>query len=203
MPFELIEPQIAKITSVTNRIEKHGDEDVPAISIGFKIEAANTILDLIHPSIRPPLYKAVEGQDQLPGVEPSTPLLRTRAFSKCDLSGAFEGWTLEIDHGIDEDDPITLGDVKVDKLRVEPKEGGSVILALRTGTSDVTAEDAGLLWSKNGQEVSITLTAPKTAGAQVIDGSVAAFEADHPLLDKEAVQQDATDLFVAEHGDDE
>ena len=37
----------------------------------------------------------------------------------------------------------------------------------------------------------------------VAECSVAAFEADHPLLDKEAVQQDATDLFVAEHGDDE
>ena len=205
MPFELLEPIEAKLTSVTNRVERHGEEEVPAISLGFCIASANTLLDKINPTLRHALYKAVEGQDQLPGVEPSTPLLRAKGIDTCNLAGSFEGWTLNIEHGFDAEDPITLGSVKVDKLKVEPMEGGSCKFFMRCGTSDVSPEDAGLLWSKNGQEVSITLTAPKVA-AQTIDGSVAAFKADHPessLFDPEAPQPDATDLFVAGAGDGE
>ena len=208
MPFELLEPIEAKLTSVTNRVERHGDQEVPAISLGFCIASANTLLDKINPTLRHALYKAVEGQDQLPGVEPSTPLLRAKGIDTCNLAGTFEGWTLQIEHGFDEEDPITLGSVKVDRLKVEPMEGGSVKLYMRCGTSDVSPEDAGLLWSKNGQEVSITLTAPKVSAA-TIDGTVAAFKADHPessLFDPEAPTPDATDLFVAgadDAGDDD
>ena len=208
MPFELLEPIEAKLTSVTNRVERHGDQEVPAISLGFCIASANALLDKINPTLRHALYKAVEGQDQLPGVEPSTPLLRAKGIDTCNLAGSFEGWTLNIEHGFDAEDPITLGGIKLDKMKVEPMEGGSVKLYFRCGTSDVEPEDAGLLWSKNGQEVSITLTAPKVSAA-TIDGTVAAFKADHPessLFDPEAPTPDATDLFVAgadDAGDDD
>lgn len=181
----------AHVASVTNRTETHGDEKVPAVSIGLEITCANTILDQIDPTLRQSLYKAVEGQDELPGVEPATPVLRCNSIDRVTLPTAHEGWTLNVDDGIDETDPMLFGGVKVDKFTVEPQQGGSIVLRFRCGTSDIDAERLGKLGMHNGQSIWITLTAPK-APEPVIDGSVEAFERDHP---------EAGDLFAAQHGD--
>jgi len=82
--FELTEFTEARV-SVQNRTEKHGDEDVPAVTLGFEIVAANTMLDVIDVGLRHALYKAVEGQDQLPGIEPSTPALRSNVIDTVKL----------------------------------------------------------------------------------------------------------------------
>ena len=195
MTFEILTPTDAKLTSVTPRTEKHGDEDVFAISLGLSITGANTMLDALSPSLRHALYMAVPGRDQLPGVEPATPLLRCKVVQEVKLGpSAFEGWTLAVDHGIDESEPITLGGCKVDKFVVLPSEGGTVELRFRIGSSDIDATEAGLLCSHLGQTVSFTLKAPEARKPEtVIDGTTAAFQADHP---------DATDLFAAEHGGD-
>jgi len=163
--FELLTPTPATLTSVTNRVEKHGDDDVPAISLGLKIETANTVLDTLSETLRRALYTRPDGQEDLPGVEQTTPLLRTRDIETLSIARTLEGWTLTVEHGIDEETAIELGACKVDKFKVAPKEGGSVELSFRVGSSDVMPEEAGQLWAKNGQEVSITLTAPKIAPA--------------------------------------
>ena len=189
MTFELNDIE-ATLRSVTPRTEKHGDDDVFAVSLGFKITTANTILDRLSPTLRDALYKAVPDQEQLPGVEPSTPLLRTRAIDTITLGASFDGWTLAIQHGIDEDAPIKLGDAKVDKFKVTPHEGGSVDLQFRVGSSDIDATEAGLLCAKLGQDVVIALTAPAIQSGPVIDGSAKAFSADHP---------EAGGLFAQQH----
>lgn len=183
MAFELTDAA-AKLSSVTPRTERHGDDEVFAISLGFKLTTANTILDRLNPTLRDALYKAVEGQEVLPGVDATTPLLRTRAIDSLSLGACFEGWTLTIPHGIDEDQPIKIGNARVDKFKVTPHEGGSVDLTFRVGSNDIDATEAGLLCAKLGQEVDISLTAPVIAtGAPVIDGSTEAFKADHPEAD--------------------
>ena len=105
---------------------------------------------------------------------------------------SLEGWTLAVDHGIDEQDPIKIGACKVDKFRCVPKQGGTVELAFRVGSNDIDATEAGLLCSHLSQEVSFTLVAPAKP-ADAIDGTTKAFEADHP---------DATGLFAGEAGGD-
>lgn len=180
--FQILTPTIATLTSVTNRTEKHGDEEVPAISIGLKITTSNTILDLLYPGLRSALYTRPDGQDDLPGVEETTPLLRSPGIEYLMLKASFEGWTLIIEHGIDEESEIAMGSCKVDKFKAILHEGGSTDLFLRVGTSDVSPEDAGLLWSKQRQEVSVILRAPERP-VQSADG--------------EPSEEDATDLFVA------
>lgn len=187
--FEIRKTTEATLTAVTNRTEKHGDEDVPAVSLQISIEAANTLLDCIDPAIRQALYKAVDDQEQLPGVEPSTPVLRCNSFGTLEIDRAHEGWTLEIDAGIDEDAPMTFSGCKVDKFRVDAKQGGSVVLRMRIGTSDVDADRLGALAMHNGQDIFMRLIAPKPK-ADAIDGTQAAFDADHP---------DAGDMFSAAH----
>lgn len=191
--FQITEFTEAHLASVTNRVEKHGEDDKPAVSLGIAIEAANTLLDCIDPKLRHALYTAVEGQDELPGVEPATPVLRCNSFETHKLTTLHEGWTLCVDDGIDDTTPMTFGGCKVDKFVVEAKQGGSIVLRLRVGTSDVDADKLGKLAMHNGQSIWITLKAPEKK-PKAIDGSVQAFEADHP---------DAGSLFAAEHGDGE
>lgn len=185
--FQILDFTYATLASLTTRVEKHGDDNKPAVSMRLEIEAPNTLLDVIDPQIRHALYMAVDGQDQLPGVEPATPVLRCNSFEKHTLATAHEGWTLAVDYGIDEEAPMVFGGCKVDKFGVDAKQGGSVVLSFRVGTSDIDADRFGKLAMHNGDEIAITLKAPEKK-AEPIDGTAAAFEADHP---------DAGDLFAA------
>jgi len=194
--FELLEPTDALLKTFTPRVEKHGDDDVSAASLGLQIEAPNTILDLLSPSLRRTLYAAPEGQTTLPGVEESTPLLRTKVIDTVKLTNSYEGWLVRISRGMD--DTIDISGCKVDKFVVTPRDGGSVQLDLRIGSSDIDEEEAGWLYGHLRHDIEITLHAPQ-AKPEAIDGSVAAFQADHP----DAEQPDAGDLFAAAHGGDD
>lgn len=208
--FEITTPMSAKLATFTIRSEKHGEDDVLAFSMGLKITTANTFLDLLAPGLRDALFKAVEGQDQLPGVEPATPLLRCKTIDTINLDRSFEGWTLSVPHGIDEDTPITIGGAKIDKWRVTPLEGGSVEVSCRIGSNDVDETELGKLGGKLGQEIEFTLTAPKVSEPP-IDGTTEAFKRDHPDagaagqdqghdLFAESQADDATDAFLGIHG---
>jgi hypothetical protein len=159
-----------------------------AITLGLKISGANTLLDRLSPTLRHALYMAVPDQEQLEGIEPSTPLLRSKLIEEVKIAlNALEGWTLAVDHGIDESEPVKMGGCKVDKFKVLPHEGGSIDLMFRVGSNDIDATEAGLLCSHLSQEISFTLTAP-IKPAEPIDGTQEAFEKDHP---------DAGELFAA------
>lgn len=187
--LEITEFTEALLTNVTNRKEKHGDEDVPAVTLAVEITTGNTILDAICPGLRHALYKSVEGQEQLPGVEPTTPVLRSNVIERVSLTTMHEGWRLAVDDGIDDTNPMLFGSVKVDKLKVDAKQGGSITLGVRLGTSDVDSERLGKLAMHNGQSIWIKLLKPEKA-EPAIDGSVEAFERDHPGASAE-------DLFAA------
>lgn len=205
--FQILEFTEAHLATLTPRSEKHGDDDKPAVSLSLEIVAANTLLDSIDPTIRPTLYKAVDDQEDLPGIEKATPVLRCNSIDRVTLPTKHEGWTLQVDDGIDDTEPMTFGTCKVDKFSVEPKQGGSVVLRMRVGTSDLDAARSGFLGMHVGQSVWITLTAPKPK-ADAIDGTTEAFERDHPLFgqagagdrDDDAAPQDPTDAFVGQHG---
>lgn len=178
--FQIETMTAATLTSVTPRTETHGPDRVFAISLGLKLTCANTMLDKLSPQLRDALYEAPEGQEDLPGVERSTPLRRCKIVQEVILGPSnLEGYTIAIDHGIDEDDLITLGGCKVDKVRCIPKEGGSIELMFRIGSNDIDATEAGLLCSHLSQEISFTLKAPEKP-AEPIDGTKEAFEKDHP-----------------------
>lgn len=192
--FQITEFIEATLASVTNRVEKHGDDDMPAVSLGIVIEAANTMLDQIDPNIRQALYKAVDDQEQLPGVEPATPVLRCNSFDTVALTTAHEGWTLHVDDSLDEQNPMQFGGCKVDKFKVDAKQGGSIELRFRVGTSDVDAERLGALGMHNGQSIWIKLLPPEKK-PEAIDGSTEAFKKDHP-----DAGGTATDLFAGNGG---
>lgn len=175
----------ARLATLTSRVEKHGDDDKPAVSLGVEIEAPNTILDSIDPNIRLALFKPKpDAEPELPDVEVSTPILRCNSIDRVTLPTKHEGWTLAVDDGIDDTKPLTFGGCKVDKFNVEPRQGGSITLRFRIGTSDLDAERSGMLGMHVGQPIWITLRKPEKApDAPTIDGSTEAFKADHPEAD--------------------
>lgn len=190
--FKLTEWTRAVLATKTDRTEHHGDDRVPAVTLGFKITGPNTILDAFGEpyDFRHAIYMAPEGQEQLDGID-STPLLRSIGIDKITLSvPKHEGWRLQVDHGIDENDPIDMANCSVSKFKLTPFQGGSCELAFQVSTDDIDAEYGGLLFMKLGQEVAIKLLAPEPK-PDAIDGSVEAFERDHP---------GAGELFAREHG---
>jgi hypothetical protein len=187
-PFQIVTSTAARLATLTPRIEKHGDEDVPAISIGLELTVANSMLDDIDAALRAALYVGDEAQAALPDVEASTPTLRCAVIEKVSLGTKLEGWALQIDDKVDEAQATVFRSCKVDKFVVEPQEGGSILLRLRVGTSDVDAERLGMLGMHVGQNVWLQLRAPDPGGD---DAAVAGPD------EGRAPQDDATSLFVA------
>lgn len=181
--FQIPEFTEAHLASVTNRIEKHGDEDKPAVTLMVEITAPNTLLDVIDPGLRHALYKAKpDAEPELPEMEQVTPILRTNTIDHVTLTTAHEGWRLAIDDGIDETTPVQFGGVKVDKLKVDAKQGGSIVLKMRLGTSDVDADRLGMLGMHNGQSIWLQLLPPEkpAAGATEATGAEIDGTVGHP-----------------------
>jgi hypothetical protein len=203
MPFEL-HNQSATLAALVNRQEHHGDDVVSAVTLKLEINDSNTVLDALDPTLRQALYSAVPNEEQLPGVEPTTPLLRSTCIERVVLSQKFEGWTLAIDHGIDDDSQIKLGLCKLSKFSVHPSQGGSVKLVFNASSNDIDPAENGILFGKLGQELNITLTAPaKESG--VIDGSVDAYNAERKAREDAGQGRidelfEAGDEFARQHG---
>jgi hypothetical protein len=172
--FELTKATPATLTSVLNRSE----DNVPGLAMTFRITTANEILDKFSPpgatNLRTLLYTTPPGQPEpLPGIEPTTPLLRMHgiAFVKGDMT--LEGWSVTVKHGIEDESDVVMGGCKIDEFKVVPKQGGSVELWFRVRTSDVDPRAIGLMGIKLTQEVSLLIHAPKPKeDGLVIDGSV-------------------------------
>ena len=197
--FEISAATVAKLTSYTGRTERHGDEEVPAVSYRLKITGPNTLLDLLSTTLRKTVYMPVEDQEQLPGIEEATPILRSKDIKQLSLDNCFEGWTVTIEHGIDDESALVMGGCKIDQFKIDLHDGGTVEIEFRVGTSDIDAEGAGLLWAKQKQEVTFTARAP-VPKASVIDGTQAAFDADYPPPegDEDASEGGNTDLHDAD-----
>lgn len=191
--FEITEPTEARLASVTPRTEMHGDDEVPAVSITIEIETANTLLDLIDPTIRHALYKAKPDETpELPTIEASTPVLRCNSIELVKLTTAHDGWTLHVHDSIDEQKaPMAFGDTKVDAFSVEAKQGGTVVLRMRCGTSDVDADRMGWLCVHKGQQITVSLHAPKPGEQPAANDAQAGDGADGLT---------ATELFAASAG---
>lgn len=192
-----------KLTKTTPRKEIHGDDHVQAISLRLRWETTNEHLALLHANLKDMLFyrtEAVDAQALIAGVPDITPNLRVPDVTlplKIELD--FSGYTLTIEHGIDESSALELYTCALDKFAVDAKEGGSVHIDWSLSSNkEITPELVGILCSLEGDEIIATLTPPAAATGEAIDGSVEAFERDHP-----SDNRDAGDLFAEAHGSDE
>lgn len=160
--FEILEFTETRVVSVTNRAETHGDEKKPAVSMTLELIAGNSMLDTIDKTLKPTFWKPKDEESApLPGVEVAMQVLRCNSVERVILPTSHEGYALEVDDGIDETKPMVFGSTKVDKFTFEPKQGGSMVLRLRVGTSDVNEERMGKLGMHVGGKIWIKVIKPK------------------------------------------
>lgn len=161
MLFRLDTPTEAKLATFTARTEKHGEEDVAALTLGLSITGPNLLLDKVSETLRHAFYRvADDATDGLDGIDPPTTVLRTKQ-----LTGALpisvpeiKGGTLYVEWGIGED--MVFADVTLKSWKAECFEGGTVTLSFKASTSDIDEEEAGHLFGKQGQMLMIRFEPP-------------------------------------------
>ena len=169
--FAIDKPTFVKMQKFTPRVEKHGKEEVSAVTLRLALACEAEFLETVSPGARDTLFKAIEGQEQLPGVPVSTPLRRCRAVTQMDLALKHEGYTLTIDRGIDAGDPIVITKCKVDCVSVRPQDHEAAWLLFNVGSSDVSEDEGGWLFGHQRQTISITLKPPVVTEGEPIDGT--------------------------------
>lgn len=197
--MELTTTTEALLRTLTPRTEKHGDDDVSAVSLGLRITGPNTLLDIVQPGLLDAFYVAPtpDGQEALPGVEMPKTLLRAKGIESIKLKACHNGWTFTVDRGIDENEPMVLGGSKIDKFVLTLHDGGTVDIDFMVGTNDIDADEAGWLFSQLKQPLFIRTSAPKKLDT-VIDGTVG-----HPGLAAQRAAEEAGQgsLLEEEAGD--
>lgn len=184
-----------KLTKATPRKETHGKDLVQAISLRLEWwPTENSALNLLHEGLQDMVFwtpPEVAAQCDLEGIPPIKKHLRCPTVARpWKVEAAFTGYTFSIDHGIDESTALELYACSLDKFEADAKEGGSAIIRWSLASNkQITPQLVGALCALEGAEIVATLTPPKAE--EVIDGSVEAFQKDHP---------DAGDLFAAQHG---
>lgn len=157
MQYEL-NHQLATITSLNPRTEKHGDKLVPAIDIGIKIVCDNAALDMLHPELKPGHYQ--KGEPKQGELIEDLRALKFKHY-KYPFGWTWEGVGYEtyLDYGMNGDQQLHFTGNTVDGFKIECQEGGSIILNLRI-IAHPTAEEVGALYELMGKEVDLTLMAP-------------------------------------------
>lgn len=158
------EPRDVKLRNVQTRMEKHGEDDVPALDLHIAITGGNTLLDMLHRDLRRALFKPItetEGELSLPIDDlPSVRFARLKAPVKFDIEQP--GMTLRVAYGVSGKADMVLGSIKLSKPEVFAFiEGGSVEMRMLLSTTDVNEKTIGKLSLLQGHDLTITLTAPE------------------------------------------
>lgn len=196
--FDLPACARVKITKVTPRKETHGKELVQAISLRFEWwPADNASVNMLHEGLQDALWwtpPEAAAQVQLDGVPAVKKHRRVPTLHMpLKVETRFTGYTLKIEHGIDDSTALELYGCALDKFEVDAKEGGSAVVRWSLASNKaLTPQLVGALCDLEGCEVVATLT-PPAADEDAIDGTQDAFDADHP---------EAGDMFAAAHGGD-
>lgn len=216
MLFSLPNDTECVLTTFVGRTQKSGPDDVPAVTFRLKLSSvSNALLDLFSKTIRHTVYKAVEGQEQLPGMEDTTPILQSKDLTDWAPDTCLEGWRVIVARGIGDDSALQMGSCKIDDFRFSFFDGGHMDVDFRISTADVDEAGAGMLWGRQKRKVFVMITAPEAPTAKsAIDGSVEAFKKDHPEfkdganpnqgdLLADGAAGDATAEFERQHGGDQ
>lgn len=210
--FELKTSTECELTTFVGRTQKEGRDDIPAVTFRLKLNGvSNEMLDLLSPTIRHTAYAPVEGQEQLPGVEVTTPVLRSKDLKHWKPETRLEGWKVSIAHGIGDDSSLMMDKCKLDDFVCDFYEGGHIDMDFRVSTADIDEIGAGKLWAKQKRRVMVLVIAPELPPKEEkpIDGTGQQFKRDHPLFDDQpttgdgdsnAGDQDATGAFLQAHG---
>lgn len=156
--FEL-KNQSLKLAHCNGRAEKHGDKNVLAVDLKFELKILNTKLDEFSAGLMRSLYeKKVVGEvaELFPGHLPD---VRYPQLPELKWEHEYAGYTLRVEHGIDDGSDIVLTDCDLSKFNFKCQDGGTVVITFSVQCHP-TDDEAGHLLGKIQSEVTIDLTPP-------------------------------------------
>lgn len=151
----------AKINSVTNVAEKHGNERVAAMSIGLYLVGGGELLDMFDVALRGMLYRKPQPKPgELPMehdglTELRFPFLRNLAWDR-----KYEGYILRFHIGASGAEDVLLADCGLKDIRFVTQEGGSVGVHFKVTAHPKDEIDHGKIATRLQQEITITLLPP-------------------------------------------
>jgi mycofactocin precursor len=149
----------AKVAAVTPRMEHHGDELVPAVSIKLTVPTTNDVLSEFDPWLKGALYRRPDsGQGELIEDASHMPIAKFPKMGAFDWDYRGIGYCAAIHQEFIDD--IVIEDVSIDGIRIEAMDGGHVLLHLRLGAKP-NASTIGALCQLLQHDIEITLTEPQ------------------------------------------
>jgi len=153
------------ISDVNPRAEKHGPEHELACDINLQMIGANDFLAFLNDDLKQALY-CLDGTAQQPELldEPGhLPNLRFPEMSAFNWDYKGEGYTTTLHLGIDDNSDLTLYDCVLNKIKVTPKEGGSVQIDFKVAFYPEQGEIEKLCM-RIQDVIDVTLTPPSADG---------------------------------------
>jgi hypothetical protein len=167
MSISFPNPRDVTLRNAQVRMEKHGEDDVPALDLALSLTGGNDLLNMLHPDLRRLVFKPLsETEGTLPLPVDDLPSIRF-AQLKMPLQFGFEhaGMTLDVYYGTNDKKPaMVFGACTMSKPRVEQLiEGGSVELRFNVSTKDVNEKTIGKMLLLQGHTITVRLRPPEVA----------------------------------------
>ena len=115
----------ATLESVNLRMEKHGDEKIPAADLKLSVAQPADVLANFSPTLKNFLFHTEGTLDLAGGMELRDSHLGYPLTRDEEMTGA----TVQIGYGVGE--PMTFQDAKVNGFRLTPHNGGTVVVGFR------------------------------------------------------------------------
>ena len=229
MAFELESPTKAKVIEVLVLSQKNRqpDED-PGAKLSLQALVANDVLIGFDGVLRGMLFmrdarsNTSERQGTLDGVPPVSDLTQLTPVGSHIKSlkwhDELTGYRLRIDHGTGGPSDIIIDDCVIDNFRLQPQEGGTVLVKFDLESANISERTFGKLAKLKSVDVQITLLGPDVTQSSldgipdIPPGPAAAQKEKEKDAgkgpwpfgnkgDKNAPATDATSAFLAMHGD--
>lgn len=143
--------QLCRVAHLNIREEKHGDEPVLGVDLKLVADLPNSWLLYLHSDLRSSLYARPEN-DLFPDEPGHYPRLRFAAIPVIHWDETADDMELVIDPEVG---PEIRVEAKVDKIKLECRDGGTVIMSFRAQLSP-TPEQVGRLSALLGHDVKVT-----------------------------------------------
>lgn len=156
----------AKIRAVTIVNEKHGQEEVPSLSLSLMMALQASSLDGLAKGFRQTLFrtpvKEEKSQESLEGMEANDGATKVLFpnLGPLNWNEDFTGYKLTIGSGLTSTDTEkVIENVKLSKIKIEPKDGGSIVL---TCSVHFEADETliGAFGASQGKMVELSLEPP-------------------------------------------
>lgn len=162
-----------KLANVNPRAELHGDDPKPAFDLKIEATVPSEALIAFHPELRQMFYKKDENPDLVDQINPEAlTVLRFPKMGAIKWDWEATGYSATVGYGIGGASDIELHDVKIDHFKIEPMNGGSVLVTFRIIAHPET-DDIGKLCEFIQRDIDLTLTAPEPTTVHELFGEAA------------------------------